>query len=311
MSAAASSLVALAPGKVNLALFLGPAREDGLHELVSLVQAVSLADELTLAPAPGGAAADEVVCAGVEGENLAARALAAYRAAEGWDAPPQRLTIDKRIPVAAGMGGGSSDAATALRLANHAAGRGADVTGLAELAFGLGSDVPALLQPGLVLLAGAGEETTILPDPAAFGVLVVPHPEPLSTPEVFAKADELGLARTREELTDLRERLAVALEGGELPDDPELLHNDLQDAALALRPGVRDALDAIAGTGAAHALVAGSGPTAFGLFPGPEGPAQAAAAAAALAAEHPGAAAAVPADAAFAGVREPDPEPAA
>ena len=86
---------------------------------MSVVQAVSLADELTLEP---GGERDEVVCPGVEGENLAARALALFREATGWNAPPQRLSIVKRVPVAGGMGGGSGDAAAALRLAAHAAG---------------------------------------------------------------------------------------------------------------------------------------------------------------------------------------------
>src|SRR3954449_4595581 len=95
-----------APGKVNLSLYVGAPRADGLHPLVSVVQPVSLADELTLEPAPG-AVADEVVCPGVEGENLAGAALAAFREATGWDAPPQRLTIAKRVPVAAGLGGGA------------------------------------------------------------------------------------------------------------------------------------------------------------------------------------------------------------
>ena len=112
-------LVARAPGKVNLSLLVGAPREDGLHPLVSVVQAVSLADELTMYPRGDH---DEVVCPGVEGENLAARALALFREATGWDGPPQRLDIDKRVPVAAGMGGGSGDAAAALRLAAHAAG---------------------------------------------------------------------------------------------------------------------------------------------------------------------------------------------
>src|SRR5918996_2721532 len=98
-----------APGKVNLSLFVGAPRADGLHPLVSVVQSVSLADELTLRPADGDE--DEVVCPGVDGPNLAARALALFREATGWDGPPQRLEISKRVPVAAGMGGGSSDAA--------------------------------------------------------------------------------------------------------------------------------------------------------------------------------------------------------
>ena len=110
----------LAPGKVNLCLFIGRPRPDGYHPLVSLVQPVSLADELELEPAAGDA--DEVVCPGVDGENLAAVALARFRAATGWDGPPVRITIAKRVPVAAGMGGGSADAAAALRLAAAASG---------------------------------------------------------------------------------------------------------------------------------------------------------------------------------------------
>src|SRR6185312_15266709 len=135
------TLYARAPGKTNLCLFLGGIRADGLHELVSVIEPLSLADELTLEPLPGGAlvaaapgagdmgcaaGADEVVCAGVEGPNLAGEALAAYRAASGWEGAPLRLAIVKRVPVAAGMGGGSGDAAAALRLVAHAAGRSAD-----------------------------------------------------------------------------------------------------------------------------------------------------------------------------------------
>ena len=142
-------LTALAPGKTNLCLFLGGMRADGLHELVSVIEPLSLADELTLEPLPSGALVaaapgagdmgcaagdDEVVCAGVDGPNLAGEALAAFRAASGWEGPPLRLTIAKRVPVAAGMGGGSGDAAAALRLVAHAAGRDADDPLLARLA---------------------------------------------------------------------------------------------------------------------------------------------------------------------------------
>src|ERR1700680_4715174 len=94
----ALKLAALAPGKVNLCLFLGPLREDGRHELVTLLESVSLADELTL---ESDAEHDCVVCPGVEGPNLVADALAGLRA-RGWDAPPVRIEIVKRIPVAAG-----------------------------------------------------------------------------------------------------------------------------------------------------------------------------------------------------------------
>src|ERR687896_644150 len=126
-------LTARAPGKVNLSLLVGAPRPDGLHPLASVVQAVSLADELTLRPADG--AEDEVVCAGVTGPNLAAAALRAFRETTGWNAPAQRLEIVKRVPVAAGMGGGSADAAAALRLAPPAA-RGAPPAPVPELASG-------------------------------------------------------------------------------------------------------------------------------------------------------------------------------
>ena len=156
---------------------------------MSVVQALSLADELTLEP---GGDEDEVVCAGVEGPNLAARALALFRAATGWNAPPQRLTIEKRIPVAAGMGGGSSDAAATLRLAARAAGRPVPP----ELAPRLGADVASLLRPGRVLMTGAGEHVAPLGPPPPLGVLVLPVAAELSTPAVYGEADRLGLVRS-------------------------------------------------------------------------------------------------------------------
>jgi 4-diphosphocytidyl-2-C-methyl-D-erythritol kinase len=259
-----SVLRARAPGKVNLCLFVGEPREDGLHPLVSVVQALSLADELTLEP---GTDHDEVVCPGVEGPNLAARALALYRDETGWDAPPQRLTIEKRIPVAAGMGGGSSDAAAALRLAAHAAGRPIP-TGLAPR---LGADVASLPRPGRVLMTGAGEHVEPLA-PAPLGVLVLPVDAALSTPAVYREADRLGLTRSHAELAQLDALVRV---GTWAPE------NDLQDAARSLCPLIDQALAAARGAGADHALVSGSGPTVVGLFGGADGPARATAAASA------------------------------
>src|SRR4051794_9423921 len=241
-----------APGKVNLSLFVGAPRADGLHPLVSVVQAVTVADELTMEPA----AADEVVCAGVDGPNLATRALAAFRAATGW-AEPQRVTIDKRIPVAAGMGGGSADAAAVLRLAARAAG-GVGNGLLHELAVGLGADVPSLLAPGRVLMTGAGEHVERLPDPEPFALVIVPSPHALSTPAVYAEFDRRGGARAPAELA-AREAEARA---GEPP--PPV--NDLQPAARRLLPEIDAALARLAATGADRTMVSGSGPTVFGVF---------------------------------------------
>jgi 4-diphosphocytidyl-2-C-methyl-D-erythritol kinase len=290
-------LRALAPAKINLGLFLGPTRPDGRHELVSVMQSISLADELTLEEAPG-ADADEVRCPGVPGENLAARALATFRAATAWDAPPLHLTIDKRIPVAAGLGGGSADAAAALRLAHAASGLG-DGGLLLVLASELGADVAAQVAPGRWLATGAGETLRALPDPVSpFGVLVLPQAATLSTAEVYAAADRLGLSRETSALQERHDALAAAFElGVALPADPRLLHNDLQAAALELCPETRLALPRASEAGAEVALVSGSGPTVLGLFARANALARAERAAAGLADLQPAPLTAVPVDA--------------
>jgi 4-diphosphocytidyl-2-C-methyl-D-erythritol kinase len=265
-------LRALAPAKINLGLFVGPVRAlDAKHELVSVMQSISLADELTLEVAPAGSERDEVLCPGVPGraeENLAASALSMFRASTGWRAPPLRLSIVKRIPVAAGLGGGSADAAAALRLAKHASGLG-DERLLLALASQLGADVPAQVSPGRWLASGAGERLhELAPARSSFGVLVMPLAAALSTAAVYAEADRLGLARTQHVLEQRRSELRSALEhGAPLPAATELLHNDLQRAAVSLCPQIADALAQVREVGAALALVSGSGPTVIGLFP--------------------------------------------
>jgi 4-diphosphocytidyl-2-C-methyl-D-erythritol kinase len=299
-------LRALAPAKINLGLFLGPVRDDdGRHELVSVMQSISLADELTLDPAPSDASEDEVLCPGVEGparENLAAVALRAFRARTGWDAPPLRLSVVKRIPVAAGLGGGSADAAAALRLARHASGLG-DERLLLELGGELGADVPAQIAPGRWLASGAGELLQALPDPRVpFGVLVLPSTEALSTAAVYAEADRLQLARTEEELRVRHVELNAALAHGEsLPQARELLHNDLQRAAASLRPPIAEALRGARGTGADVVFLSGSGPTVLGLFDNAERAEQAARA---LTGAVPRPSSATPVGAAFGGVSD-------
>lgn len=269
---------ALAPAKVNLGLFVGPTRAgDGRHELVTVMQSISLADELTLEPAPAGASGDEVLCPGVPGppgENLAGAALRAFRASTGWSAPPLRLRIVKRIPVAAGLGGGSADAAATLRLARHASGLG-DEELLRGLGAALGADVPAQVSPGCWLATGAGERLHELPGPDhSLGVLVLPLAAELSTAAVYAEADRLGLARGPGDLEDRRRALLGAFgtdgPGGREPivASRDLLQNDLQEAALSLCPEISGALAEARQAGARLALVSGSGPTVLGLFEG-------------------------------------------
>lgn len=250
-------MILRAPAKLNLCLFVGPTRDDGLHELASIFEPLELADELAVEEIEGE---DEVVCPEIPGPNLVEKALSGLRDA-GWDAPPLRVEVCKRIPIAAGLGGGSADAAAVLRLAR---GR---VEGLRGIAAAVGADVPSQLNPRPCLVSGAGEVVEPIPRPADHGVVLVPQSMGLTTAEVYGEADRLGLARGTSEIEAIRTSLRDAVVDGASPlGYPQHLVNDLQRAALSLRPEIESALEALAGAGAAQALVTGSGPTAVGLF---------------------------------------------
>ncbi len=218
------------------------------------MQSLALADRVTLSDHDGPG--DEVRCPGVDGPNLCAAAIAAFRAATGWDGPPQLLEIAKHVPVAAGMGGGSGDAAAALRLLAARSGI-ADPALELELATALGADVPGQLRPGRVLATGAGEHVVRLPDPDPFGVLVLPSRERLSTAAVYAEADRMGLPRD-----------AAGLAAVDPLARPEYV-NELEPAARALVPAIDRALALARRLGAHTAMVSGSGPTVVGLFETP------------------------------------------
>jgi 4-diphosphocytidyl-2-C-methyl-D-erythritol kinase len=229
-----------------------------MHPICSLMASIDLVDELTATPRDSGS--DTVICPDVPGHNLAARALADFRSRAGGQLPPLEVTIDKRIPVAAGLGGGSADAAAALRLANELAGGALSAQELLRLAADLGSDVPSQLDPRHALVQGVGEQVEPVDLPALTAVLV-PDPEGLSTANVYAELDRIGGAREQLDPEPLRS-LAAA-------DPAKLaagLSNDLQPAALSLRPGLAKALERLRSEGALGAAVSGSGPTCFGLF---------------------------------------------
>jgi 4-diphosphocytidyl-2-C-methyl-D-erythritol kinase len=245
----------LAPAKINLCLYVGAVRPDGYHELVSVMQAIDLSDRVQLSDSE--ASADEVRCPDVEGPNLAERAIAGFRERTGWDGPPQLLEIEKRIPVAAGLGGGSADAAATLRLLARRSGRG-DSGELLEIAASLGADVPSQLRPGRWLAEGVGERLTQLPVAPPLGIVLLPSMAKLSAAAVYAEADRLGLARSADELA----AELAALD----PNRPEPV-NDLEPAARSLEPTIDAAIDAVRGEGAVSAFVSGSGPTVLGLFP--------------------------------------------
>ncbi len=284
-------LRALAPAKVNLSLFVGPTRPDGRHELVTLFESLSLCDELELETLPDPP--DRVQCAEVPGDtNLAATALAELRA-RGWAGPPVAIRITKRIPVAAGLAGGSADAAATLRLASELApGRAEE---LEAVAAGLGADVPAQLAPGLAIGTGAGETVERLEPLAPHALVVVPLPAELSTPAVYREADRLGLPRDRAELADRLTQLRRAVRPrARLPE--ELMINDLEPAAVSLCPAVGKALNQVRETGAEIAMVSGSGPTVVGIWWGEDAEDAAERAARGLAPHYPRAQAALPAN---------------
>lgn len=253
-----------ARAKINLCLFVGPRRGDGRHEIVTLMDTLELCDDVVMQTDPPGVVEDEVVCRGVEGPNLAADALRAFREQTGWDGPPVRMEIDKRIPIAGGMAGGSADAAAALRLAAEASGHG-DRRRLEEIAATLGADVPSQVRGGLVLATGTGSRLRPLGLALAYSVVVVPSDERLAAADVYAEADRLGLPRETLDLARSLTRTQAALSSETIL---EHLHNDLQDAARSLCPAIDRALEAVLAAGADHALVSGSGPTVLGVFVG-------------------------------------------
>lgn len=246
-----------APAKLNLCLYLGQRRQGGYHDLASIFEPLSLHDILRVS----AAGQDEVICEGVDGENLATRALQLLRS-EGWQADPVRIEIEKNIPVAAGLGGGSADAAAVLRLA------GGEVDDLAGIAALIGADVPSQIDPMACLVEGIGQKLTSLPEPAEHWVVLVTFDEGLSTADVFAEADRLGAGRSAEDLEEISGRLWAVASGGVSPlAYPSLLVNDLEPAAMSLHSGIGPAMDRLALAGAGFVGMTGSGPTVFGICP--------------------------------------------
>ncbi len=251
------AIVEQANAKVNLVLRVGLPRADGMHPLCSLFAALDLADEVVVDPHD----VDEVVCPGVTGHNLATAAVAAFRrTGPGADLPPLRVEIRKRIPVAAGLGGGSADAAAVLRAANAITGSRLAPEELRKLAEGLGSDVPSQVEPAHAVVSGIGERVERV-DLAPMTLVLVPQDEGLSTAAVYAELDRLG-GHAR----DLDPAPLRSLAQGSAAPLAAALANDLQPAALSLRPELAEPIAALRAAGASGAQVSGSGPTTFGVF---------------------------------------------
>mgnify|MGYP001825659276 CR=1 FL=1 len=238
--------------KVNLGLIVSSPGSDGYHPLISLVQSVSWADRVELIRSEE----DGFTVAGMEASevNLAWRAIEALRAHSGARGPVQ-LHLEKRIAVAAGLGGGSADAAAGLALAADLYGVPGDR--LPDLAFGLGADVPFCLRGGLAVLEGRGEQVSPEPVVEGYGLGIVVPPFELATPAVYRHWDVLG------------EPPGEDFPASQLP--PGLrgfqpLRNDLQPAAESLVPDLADWRADLANRWGRPVAMSGSGPALFGFF---------------------------------------------
>ena len=252
-----------APAKINLYLGVGPLREDGYHELATVFQALDLADELTALPQESGISLemdpDGEQVPGRASDNLAVRAARALKKRHKVKSGA-RLVMTKSIPVAGGMAGGSADAAAALVACNVLWGLGCSMSALAEIAADLGSDVPFSLQGGTALGASRGELLTPVLATGEFTWVVATSFTTLSTPQVYATFDRLSAGREVPAPGVPRELLA-AVRSGDQVGLGQHLHNDLQAAAIAMRPELDLLLEAGLDYGALGAMVSGSGPT--------------------------------------------------
>jgi 4-diphosphocytidyl-2-C-methyl-D-erythritol kinase len=239
-----------APAKLNLALLVGTKRDDGKHEVATVLQRLDLGDRIAIAPAP------KLTVEGFPGDTLVRRALEALAAAAGLE-PRWRATISKRIPVAGGLGGGSSDAATALRLANATLDRPLPSSDLHALAAALGSDVPFFLADGPQLGRGDGSDLTPLDLPQDYWVLLL-LPRGAAKTSTAAVYEAFDAARGENGVAHRLASLEAALAAVRRPRDLAALPaNDLASSPLAKE--LRE-------LGAFRADVSGAGPVVYGLF---------------------------------------------
>ncbi len=259
------------PGKVNLYLEVGDRRDDGYHELSTVFHAVSLLDEVTVSTA-------DVLTLEVSGEGAASLPVddrnLAWRAAEllaehVGRAPDVAISIDKTIPVAGGMAGGSADAAAVLVAMNALLELGVPRRDLHALGAQLGSDVPFALHGGTALGTGRGEDLATVLTRHTFHWVLAFSAAGLSTKKVFDEIDSLRAAGDRDLPPRLEspEPVLAALASGDPAQLAPLLGNDLQPAALSLNASVRRTLRAGAEAGALAGVVSGSGPTCAFLCP--------------------------------------------
>ena len=254
-----------APAKINLHLGVGPVAEDGFHPLATVFQAIAMYDELTLREADhtslsiSGEGVDASAVPTDE-SNLVVRAVRALAEHHGRDDLTASMHLRKRIPVAGGLAGGSADAAAALLGIDSLYDLGTPRLTLSQIAAGLGSDVPFCLHGGTALGTGRGEQLAPLMTRGDYWWVVVPDEGGLSTPEVYGIHDRQHEGVSLPSATPPADLLA-ALRVGDFERVGGQLHNDLEPAALELRPDLEGVLQAGREAGSYGALVSGSGPT--------------------------------------------------
>ena len=269
----AEAVTARVPAKVNLQLSVGPPRADGYHDVVTVYHAVSLFDEVTVSSADRTSVSvtgEGQPAVPLGADNLAVRAATALARAAGRRGRPAggvRIEIRKRIPVAAGLAGGSANAAAALVACNELWQAGLTTAELSAIAARLGSDVPFALTGGTAVGLGRGERLTTALVAGSYHWVLAFGASGLSTPDVYAACDRLRAARAgaaggrAAPQPKLSNELMAALRSGDPRAVGPLLSNDLQPAALSLQPLLRRALAAGREHGALGAIVSGSGPT--------------------------------------------------
>lgn len=262
----------LAPAKVNLGLRILTRRPDGYHELESLFVPLDFGDALRLeiseaaVPSVSLRVAPEGSGAPADASNLAVRAAELFLA-EARLALHVEIALEKRTPVAAGLGGGSSDAAAVLRGLASLSRRPLEPGRLAALALRLGADVPFFLDPRPAFVRGIGERIEPAAGVPSLPLLLAGPGEPLATREVFRAYDVLCSERERKAAPPPSDLAGIAHDPASLT---RLLHNDLEPAALRLCPAIRRLRGELAQRGALAVGMSGSGPTLFGVFPSVE-----------------------------------------
>ena len=266
---------AVAPAKINLSLRVRALRPDGYHEITTVFHAVSLVDEISVSAGHPGTGrvvttmGERATSVPGGDDNIAGRAAVLLARHAGLPEPDVSITIAKSIPVAAGMAGGSADAAATLVALRRLWALDLPDAMLDEIAADLGSDVPFSLQGGTARGTGRGELLTPVLTQGELHWVVALSESELSTPHVYAEWDRLlaeGRVVAAGDAPDLDAPLLSALRQGDPRGVAEHLVNDLQPAALALRPSLRSVLDAGAELGALAGMVSGSGPTCVFLF---------------------------------------------